>query len=142
MNGIIGDVNFQGNLDRLMFIILSAEWVGFWNDFGLSCHTFAELGLHPRTPDRIVWERCQAEGLVLITGNRNDDGPDSLEATIRDAGSDTLPVVTIGDAQRVLEDSQYARVVTAKLMDLLEDLVYRPERVLGAGRIYLPSKAV
>jgi len=34
-----------------------------------------------------VWLKCQAEEVLLITANRNDDGPDSLEATIRRHGT-------------------------------------------------------
>ena len=41
----------------------------------------------------------------MITGNRNDDGPDSLEATTRNENQpESLPVITIGDADRVLRD--------------------------------------
>ena len=92
--------------------------------------------------DRIVWNRCQGRYLVLITSNRNDDGPDSLESTIREAPFSSLPVFTVGDAQRVLEDASYTRAVAVDLLDYLFTLRDNPERLLGAGRIYLPKKSL
>jgi len=48
----------------------------------------------------------------LIAGNRNDDGPDSLEAVIRDENQpDSLPVVTIANPDRMLNDRLYAEEV-------------------------------
>jgi hypothetical protein len=44
-----------------------------------------------------------------MTGNQNDDSTDSLEATIRNENPrDSLPVITIGEADRVLRDRVYA----------------------------------
>ena len=104
MNGILPDVNFQGHFARLLFILQSADWSPEWNRLRLAVHTFRELGLDPQTRDRPVYELCQARGLILITGNRNHDGPDSLEAAIRDAGPSALPVLTLGTADEVLRD--------------------------------------
>ena len=48
----------------------------------------------------------------MITGNRNDESPDSLEATIRNENQpDSLPVITIADSDRVLRDRLYAEKV-------------------------------
>jgi len=44
--------------------------------------SFADVGLRFNASDREVWMVCQSEKIVLITANRNDEGPDSLEATI------------------------------------------------------------
>jgi hypothetical protein len=142
VRGFVADINFQGQFDRLMYIIKSVEWFEIWSDYDLEVVTFVSLAMHPETRDRFVWERCQREGLVLVTGNRNDDGPDSLEATLRTAGAETLPVITIGNARRVLEDERYARHVVADLMDFVDDMARRPETVLGIGRLYLPTQAV
>jgi hypothetical protein len=140
VRGLIADVNFQSQLDRLTYILESDFWYDLWHGFDLVIESFAALGLHPETADRIVWERCQEEGLILLTGNRNDDGPDSLEATLRTAGPNSLPVVTLGNARRLLEDSTYAERVVSELMDFLDDLESRPEAVLGSGRIFLPRR--
>jgi hypothetical protein len=70
-----------------------------------------------------------------MTDNRNDDGPDSLEATIRNenqAGS--LPVVTIADTDRILRDRLYAERVAECLLDYL----MRIDELQGTGRLYVP----
>jgi hypothetical protein len=46
----------------------------------------------------------------------------------------SLPVVTIGDADRVLRDRDYAEKVAERLLDYL----MRIDEVRGAGRIYVP----
>ena len=139
MNGVIADVNFQGHFARLLYILQSDDWLPEWNRLGLGVHTFRDLGLDPRTRDRAVCELCQARGLILITGNRNDDGPDSLEATIRDAGSEALPVITLGNAQRVLTDIEFATDVALGLLEYLIDMRKDSSAFLGTGRQYLPK---
>jgi hypothetical protein len=70
-----------------------------------------------------------------VTANRNADGPDSLEATLRTQNTATsLPVFTIADAKRVLRSREYAERVALRLLDYLLDI----DRVRGAGRLYLP----
>ena len=73
--------------------------------------------------------------MILITSNRNDDGPDSLEATIRTHGTPhSLPVFTLADAKRVLKERSYAELVADRLLEYLFDI----EGLRGAGRLYLP----
>jgi hypothetical protein len=139
VRGLLADVNFAGQLDRLMDVLLSPEWIGFWNDCGLVIETFADLGLDPESNDRVVWERCQAERLLLITGNRNDDGQNSLEAAVRGGPPDALPVLTVSDPGRVIRDGPYARAVALALLEVVTDIIRRPETVLGSGRVYLPK---
>lgn len=139
MRGLLADVNFGGQLGRLLAVLQSPEWVKYWTDSGLVVETFADLSLDPETNDRVVWQRCQAEMLLLITGNRNDDGPDSLEAAIRDGPPDALPVLTVSNPGRVIGDGAYARTVAVTLLEVVTDVVRRPELVLGTGRIYLPK---
>jgi hypothetical protein len=64
--------------------------------------TFAEVGLDREAPDSAIWHLCQEQQYVLVTGNRNADGPDSLHATIVAHNSPKcLPVLTVGDAQEL-----------------------------------------
>jgi hypothetical protein len=140
VKGLIADVNFEGQLGRLIYILESEFWRDLWGSFDLTVESFESLRLDRKTKDRIVWTRCQSEGLILVTGNRNDDGPDSLEATLKSAGPETLPVITVGDGQRLMDDAAYAERIASQLMDLLDDLDSRPESVLGTGRIFLPRK--
>jgi hypothetical protein len=93
------------------------------------------IGLVDLSPDDVVWQTCQREQLVLITANRNHDGPDSLEATIQAEGTDqSLPVLTLADADRILRSDDYAERVVRRLIEYLVDIdLYR-----GTGRLYLP----
>jgi hypothetical protein len=96
---------------------------------------FPSLGLPFDAPDVVVWRTCQKEDLVLITANRNNRGPDSLEAVIRKENQPvSLPVVTISDQDRVLQDRIYAEKVAVKLLEYL----IRIDEVRGAGRLYVP----
>ena len=82
-----------------------------------------------------VWRRCQERQLILLTNNRNDDGPESLEATIRTLNIATsLPVFTFADADRSLQNAAYAEKVMVSLFDQL----LRLDSLRGTGRLYLP----
>jgi hypothetical protein len=71
----------------------------------------------------------------LITGNRNAEGEESLEATIRrETTPHSLPVLTIGDPAKLMHDREYAERVAARLIERFHEL----ERLRGAGRLYLP----
>jgi hypothetical protein len=97
--------------------------------------TFPALGLSYDSPDAVIWRTCQKEKLVLLTGNRNDEGPDSLEAVIRDENQPgSLPVFTISDPRRLLHDRLYAERVAERLLDYLT----RIDEVRGVGRLYIP----
>jgi hypothetical protein len=106
-----------------------------WNGLGVVVESFPTLGLSFDAPDALIWKICQSEGLVLITGNRNRRGLDSLQAVIQnESGPDSLPVVTIANVNRVLRDRSYAENVAERLLDYL----MRIDDFRGAGRIYVP----
>jgi hypothetical protein len=97
--------------------------------------TFRDLGLAPDASDALLWQRCQEEQIILITANRNNDGPDSLEATLRTQNRpDSLPVFTVADAERVLHSGEYVGRVVERLLDYLLDI----DNYRGTGRLYLP----
>lgn len=96
---------------------------------------FADIGLLHDAPDAEVWDACQRHGLVLITDNRNEDSPDSLEATIRARNTrTTLPVLTIANLPHLGQSRQYADRVIERLLDFLE----RMDALRGTGRLFLP----
>jgi hypothetical protein len=135
MRGILADINASAHVRALVSIWSSETWRDLWHGLGLAVESFPALGLAFHASDTLIWQTCQREGLVLITGNRNDDGPDSLEATIRDENqADSLPVVTISDVDRLLRDRSYAERVAEQLLDYL----MRIDEVRGVGRIYVP----
>ncbi|HJT35736.1 MAG TPA: hypothetical protein VJ783_27150 [Pirellulales bacterium] len=135
MTGVLADVNIEGHVDYLMALVRAAPWKDLWDELDLVYATFGEVGLSAQATDAEIWQRCQDLGYVLITSNRNRDRPDSLEATIRERNAeDSLPVLTIANAERLRASHSYAQRVAESLVDVL----IRIETVRGAGRLYLP----
>jgi hypothetical protein len=92
-------------------------------------------GSRPHRPILEIWQRCQAEQLIFITNNRNQDSPDSLEATIRQHNNPAcLPVFTVGDLDRFRKSRAYAMRVLERLYEYLVDI----DNVRGTGRQFLP----
>lgn len=135
MTGILADWNVGGHVLALVRRAQTDPWREFANELGLRLFLFRDVGLEQEARDADVWDLCQREGLVLITANRNDDGPDSLEAVIRTRGTRaSLPVFTIGNADRIFQSSEYADHVVERMLEFLLDL----EKLRGTGRLYLP----
>lgn len=135
VTGILADVNIQGHVDFLMELVRSDEWIEFWQYLNIRYVTFADVGLRAETSDADIWQLCQGQGYVLITSNRNRESADSLESTIRaHGGRDSLPVLTLADAERVRHDRGYASRTVVSLLQTLLDI----DAVRGAGRLYLP----
>jgi len=131
---ILADNDVGGVVAVLRRVLESEEWVEFTVLLDLHFIEFVDVGLARDASDRTVWDRCQAVGAVLITGNRAS-GTESLEQTLRDhAGPDNLPVVTISDPQRVVRDRVYARECAVSLLDLLDRL----ETLRGTRRLFIP----
>ena len=96
--------------------------------------TFEDVGLPIDSRDRDVWRFAQEKQLILLTGNRNKDGSDSLEPTIRNENTPySLPVVTIGITDR-LEERAYREQCAERLVEIVLNI----ENYLGVGRIYIP----
>ncbi len=135
MRGILADVNVEGQQHVIVSIWNSDAWREIWHALGLVWERFDSLSISEDSSDALIWRTCQAEQLVLITANRNNDGRDSLEATIQAENQlESLPVVTIADPDRVVRDRAYAETVAVRLLDHLIFIdAYR-----GAGRIYVP----
>lgn len=98
MASIMADHNVEGHFEILLRLWTSEAWRSFWESLELEIESFDHLGLPHNTSDRDLWRVCQQRDIVLLTANRNDEGPESLEAAIRtlnDASS--LPVLTIAD---------------------------------------------
>jgi hypothetical protein len=135
MRGILADNDVEGYVELIHLIWLSDTWRELWTGLSLSMHRFPELGLSRESSDAVVWRTCQEEQLILVTGNRNADVPDSLEMVIRvENQADSLPIVTLANPRRIRRDRLYAEKVAERLLDYL----MRIDEVRGAGRIYVP----
>ena len=92
MPKIMADHNVEGHLDVLLRIWTSPPWNRLWQQLSCAVESFQRMGIALDAPDAELWRVCQQEGILLLTGNRNAEGEDSLEATIRDRQTnDSLP---------------------------------------------------
>lgn len=135
VTGLLADADVRGQVDRIIAVCRGAVWHELWAEVGVPLCQFDDVGLPADAPDAQVWETSQRHGLVLLTGNRNAESENSLEATIRTRGTpDSLPVLTLADRDRILADSDYAELVATRLMERLSDI----DNLRGSGRIWLP----
>lgn len=97
--------------------------------------SFERLSIHPDVSDAALWRACQEHGIVLLTGNRNAESDESLQATIRRQSDEhSLPVLTIADPHRLLSERRFAERTAERVLDHLLDR----ERLRGVGRLYVP----
>lgn len=105
---LLADNDVGGAVTVLRRILESEKWAEFAAALNLRFGEFEDFGLARDASDRTVWRTCQEMNAVLITGNRAS-GAESLEQTILEQGkTNSLPVVTIGDPQRVVRHQGYA----------------------------------
>ena len=132
---IMCDQDIQGLAQAVLSHCRRPDWEDVWNELKIQLCTFADVGLEPDATDGDIWIACQEHSIVLLTGNRNAEGPDSLEITIRKRNlPDSLPVLTFADLRRLKFDRSYLELSAERLMEKSIDI----EALRGAGRIYLP----
>jgi hypothetical protein len=137
MRGLLADVNVQGHVLYLRRLL---EVLDLWivlADLKLELLTFRDLHLPRDLDDRSLWNCCQQDGWVLFTENRNDDGPDSLEATLSDSWqSGRLPVLTLSNKLRFEHSREYAERVASDVAELLFGIAQ--QQYCDQPRIYVP----
>ena len=135
MIGIMCDQDVQGLARAVLARCREGDWADVWNELEIELYTFSDLSLEPDATDAEIWIACQQNNIVLLTGNRNAEGPDSLEVTIRERNvPDSLPVLTFGDLRKLKYDRAYLELAAERLLEKLIDI----DALRGAGRIYLP----
>jgi hypothetical protein len=135
MTGILADNDVQRHVEILIHILENPTWREIWRSTNLSLLSFEDLGLVRNASDAVLWQKCQEQQVILITANRNEDGPDSLQATIRAFNQpDNLPVFTLADPKRIQRNRGYAERVAERLLEYLLEI----DEVKGTGRLYLP----
>lgn len=135
MKGILADHNADGHVEVLLRTWLSDEWLAMWNELDVPLLTFAALGLSSDVDDATLWRTCQQEQVVLITNNRNAEGPGSLQHVIRSETTVACwPVFTLANAERIRKDKDYAERTAVRLLEYLLDI----ENYRGTARIYVP----
>ncbi len=137
MRGLLTDINVQGHMLYLRRLL---EILDLWDVLAASkidFVTFSDLRITPDLDDRSLWNLCQREGWVLLTENRNDDGPDSLQATLTDSWrSDCLPVLTLANKRAFERSRVYAERVARDVAELLFGVANHEYR--DQSRIYVP----
>ena len=78
---VLVDHDLEGYARRIWGVLNSEGWLDL---LSLPMTTFRDEGLPINSNDRLVWRYAQARGMLLLTGNRNMDGDNSLEQTLRE----------------------------------------------------------
>ncbi len=128
---ILVDHDMEGQAFLLWGTLSATGWLEL---LPMRLARFVDVGLPYDSTDREVWRFAQANQMLLLTNNRNMEGFESLEQTIRDEGHVTaLPVITIGRAERMSERT-YRDQCATRLLEIIVDL----EDYRGVGRIFIP----
>jgi hypothetical protein len=128
---ILVDHDIEGHAVLLWSALEAAGWLEL---VAIDRATFADVGLPPNSSDRVIWRFARDRQLILLTGNRNMRGQDSLERTIREENTPTsLPVLTIGSPDR-LEEQPYRHRCADRLFEIVVDI----DQYLGSGRLFIP----
>ena len=131
MNFLV-DHNLEGHALLLAGSLNSQGWVEL---FPIRFVFLKDVDLPVTSSDRVVWRFAQANQLILLTANRRMKGKDSLEQVLREENTPTsLPIVTIGDADRLLSDTDYRDLCLNRLLELALYL----DSYLGTRRIFVP----
>jgi hypothetical protein len=137
VRGLVADVNVEGHQERIKKLIERSGVGSVLAELGLRFATLSEIGLSADADDRAIWERCQEDGWVLFTDNRNDEGKNSLQATLASLWKPgRLPVLTLGDKNRFENSPEYRERVAMEVADLLFGIV--DEEFCDTDRIFVP----
>jgi hypothetical protein len=132
---ILIDKNIEGHAAHIWMRMQAADWRDMTIAVDVTFQMFRDVGLDPESNDDVVWHFCQTHGFYLLTSNRNEESPDSLEATLQREGTPTsLPVITLPLPDRVFHSRAFLDRVVEKLLDYM---LYA-DNLRGAGRLYLP----
>jgi hypothetical protein len=126
-----------GHQRRIVSLLDRSGLLEILAELGIEFSLLSDIGLPHDVDDRTLWESCQREGWVLLTDNRNDDGPTSLQATLRDAWAPgKLPILTLADKPQFDRGAAYRERVAADVADILFGLKYGDYR--DQDRIFVP----
>jgi hypothetical protein len=126
------DHNLEGHALLLSGSLTNQGWMDL---FPIRFVILEEVKLPVTSTDRVVWRFAQVNQMILLTANRRMKGKDSLEQVLREENTPTaLPVVTIGDADRVLNDPSYRELCVNRLLEI----VLYIDNYRGARRIFIP----
>lgn len=131
MNFLV-DHNLRGHAVLLSGSILNSGWLDW---VLIRFITFDEIGLPINSDDRVVWRLAQSNQMILLTANRSMKGDNSLEQVMREEITSTsLPVITISDADRLLNNFEYRERCAIRLVEIVLDI----NTYMGVSRLFIP----
>jgi hypothetical protein len=126
------DNDISGHADLLSGTLESTGWAEYEI---VKFVTLPDMGIALETDDRDIWRFCQANSLILLTGNRNKEDDTSLEQTLLNENTDDcLPVLTVSVPKRLTE-SAYREDCIYSVIDIILNL----SNNLGTARLYIPQ---
>lgn len=128
----LADHNLEGHALLLAGRLTNQGWLDL---LPIRFALLEEVGLPVNSRDRVVWRFAQTNQMILLTANRRMKGKDSLEEVLQEENiSTSLPVVTVGDAKRILTDSNYRDLCLNRLLEIVLYL----DNYLGTRRVFIP----
>ena len=122
--------NLKGHALVLFGAIASQGWLDI---LPIQFVNFAEVDLAVDSNDRVVWRLAQEKQMILLTANRSMKGKNSLEQVIREESTpNSLPVFTIANADRLLNDVDYRGRCVESLIETTLDI----DSYQGTRRIF------
>lgn len=126
------DHNLKGHARILLGSIAEQGWLDV---VPIRFVMFDEVELSINSTDRVVWRVAQKNQMILLTANRSMKDENSLEQVMREENTQSsLPVVTIGKADRVLNDSIYRECCVERIVEIA---IYTAN-YMGARRVFIP----
>ncbi|HLO85913.1 MAG TPA: ACP S-malonyltransferase [Nostocaceae cyanobacterium] len=126
------DHNLEGHALILSGQIANLGWLEL---LPIRFITFKEVELSISSDDRVVWRFVQKNQMILLTANRSMKGENSLEQVMREENTlSSLPVITIGNPDRLLIDSDYRNRCVDRLLEIVLDI----DEYKGSMRIFIP----
>jgi hypothetical protein len=126
------DHNLKGHALVFFGAIASQGWLDI---VSIQFVTFAQMELSISSDDRVVWRVAQENQMILLTANRSMKGKDSLEQVMREENTAiSLPVITIANSDRLLNDSKYRERCVERLIEIVLNI----DDYRGSMRIFIP----
>ncbi len=131
MISVLLDHNIRGYFDLFKGTLSSEEIEG---STAIQFLLFSNVGLPNNSTDQVIWDFVQERQMFLLTNNRNRKGVDSLQEAIESNTSfESIPVLTIGNLDRIYERPYRERCIT-RIIDVVTNL----ENYRGCGRLFVP----
>jgi hypothetical protein len=133
MTTLLSDHDCEGQVERIRY---SLQKFGYIEWLGIEILSFETAGLLITSTDEEVWQFCQENGYYLLTGNRGTKAKDaSLHVVLnRSANEKSLPVITIGNLNRVIKDKTYCNTCA----EAIAEIILNVEQYIGTPRLYIP----